>query len=191
MKENYHHGNLKQELIETSIRIISEEGFDQLSLRNVSNLCGVSHNAVYRHFDSKEQLIAACRDHVTERMMEQLHAVIDEKDITQGERLYHLSVAYISFYQQHPTYYSFLYRNSKVKLIFSIDEKENNYPPLELFRKIYFAYGSEKGWKSEETLIHLTRLWSLLHGLTALVISPNVEWDGNWQKCLENIIEEH
>ena len=191
MKENYHHGNLKQELIETSIRIISEEGFDQLSLRNVSNLCGVSHNAVYRHFDSKEQLIAACRDHVTERMMEQLHVVIDEKDITQGERLYHLSVAYISFYQQHPTYYSFLYRNSKVKLIFSIDERENNYPPLELFRKIYFAYGSEKGWKTEETLTYLTRLWSLLHGLTALVISPNVEWDGNWQKCLENIIEEH
>lgn len=189
MKETYHHGNLKHDLIETSIRIISEEGFDRLSLRNISSLCGVSHNAIYRHFDSKEQLIAACRDHVTECMMERLYMAIEGVDKAFGEALYCLSIAYISFYQQHPTYYSFLYRNSKVKLIFSMDEKENNYSPLELFRKVYFAYGNEKHWKPEETLIHLTRLWSLIHGLTALVISSNVEWDEDWKKCLDDIIE--
>ena len=116
---------------------------------------------------------------------------IEGMDPASGAVLHRLSVAYISFYQKHSTYYSFLYRNSKVKLIFSMDEEENNYPPLELFRKAYFAYGRERGWKSDEMLVHLTRLWSLLHGLTALVISSNVEWDGDWQKCLENIIEEH
>lgn len=189
MKDNYHHGNLKHDLIETSIRIISEEGFDRLSLRNISTLCGVSHNAIYRHFDNKEQLIATCREYVTERMMEQLNTTIEKIDISSGAALRHLSAAYISFYKQHPTYYSFLYRNSKVKLIFSTDAVEGNYPPLELFRKVYNAYGNCKGWEPEETLTHLTRLWSLLHGLTALVISPNVEWDGNWQKCLDNIIE--
>ena len=56
MKEHYHHGNLKKELIEVGIKIISEEGFDHLSLRNISKQCGVSHNAIYRHFDNKEQI---------------------------------------------------------------------------------------------------------------------------------------
>lgn len=189
MKDRYHHGNLRHDLIEISIRIISEEGFDRLSLRNISSRCGVSHNAVYRHFDSKEQLIAACREYVTERMMEQLNGAIAGNDLSAGAALYRLSIAYVSFYQQNPTYYSFLYRNSKVKLVFSIGEAEENYPPLELFRKIYCAYGEKKGWEPDETLIHLTRLWSLLHGLAALVISHNVKWDGNWQKCLDNIIE--
>ena len=121
--------------------------------------------------------------------MEQLNTAIAGTDISSGTALRQLSAAYISFYKQHPTYYSFLYRNFKVKLIFSTDAVEGNYPPLELFREVYNAYGNCKGWEPEETLTHLTRLWSLLHGLTALVISPNVEWDGNWQKCLDNIIE--
>lgn len=189
MKDGYHHGNLKHDLIEAGIRIISEKGFDALSLRAVASLCGVSHNAVYRHFESKELLIAACREYVTERLVGELRAAIDGLPVSSGESLSILSAAYISFYQQHPTYYSFLYRNSGVKLIFSTEEREGNYPPLELFRRAYCACGEEKGWTAAETLTHLTRAWSLLHGLTALVISQNVEWDENWQKCLENAIE--
>ena len=189
MKDGYHHGNLKQALIEAGIQVISEKGFDALSLRAISAYCGVSHNAVYRHFDSKERLIAACREFVTAQMMEQLNAVLSETGDAPGPALYRLSAAYVSFYQRHPTYYSFLYRNSGVRLIFTMEETDENYPPLELFRRLYCRQGSVKGWTQEEALTHLTRLWSLLHGLTALIISDNVTWDGNWRSCLENIIE--
>ncbi len=189
MKDNYHHGNLKQELIETAIGVISEKGFEALSLRGVSALCGVSHNAVYRHFESKEQLIAACRAYVTERLTEYLNEAIAGPDLSPEEALRRLSVAYLSFYEQYPAYYSALYRNTDTKLMFSARETGGNYPPLELFRKSYSAHGAAKDWTQEETLTHLTCLWALLHGLTALVISPNVEWDGDWQKCLDDIIE--
>lgn len=189
MKENYHHGNLKQELIEAAIGVISEKGFEALSLRGISALCGVSHNAVYRHFENKDQLISACRAYVTERLMEYLKEKIAGLDLSPEEALRQLSAAYISFYQQYPTYYSALYRNADTKLVFSAERIVGNYPPLELFRKAYSAYGAAKGWTQEEVLTHLVRLWSLLHGLTALAISANVEWDGNWQKCLDNIIE--
>ena len=189
MKENYHHGNLKHDLIEAAIGVISEKGFEALSLRGVSALCGVSHNAVYRHFENKEQLIAACRAYVTEQLTEYLNEATAGLDLSPEEALRQLSAAYISFYQQCPTYFSALYRNTEAKLVFSTKETDANYPPLELFRKAYNAYGAAKGWTQEETLTHLVGLWSLLHGLTALVISPNVKWDGNWQKCLDNIIE--
>ena len=189
MKDSYHHGNLRQELLETAIGLISEKGFEALSLRGLSTLCGVSHNAVYRHFESKEQLIAACRAHVTQCMTAYLKEASDGLDVSSGEALRQLSAAYISFYQKYPTYYSALYRNTQTKLIFSAEEAEESYPPLELFRGAYSAYGAVRGWTQEEILTRLIRLWSLLHGLTALVISPNVEWDGNWQKCLDNIIE--
>ena len=189
MKENYHHGNLKHDLIEAAIGVISEKGFEALSLRGVSALCGVSHNAVYRHFENKEQLIAACRAYVTERLTEYLDEAIAGLDLSSAETLRKLSGTYLSFYEQYPTYYSALYRNTDTKLVFSAEQNDGNYPPLELFRKTYNAYGAAKGWTQEKILTHLIRLWSLLHGLTALVISPNVKWDGNWQKCLDNIIE--
>ena len=189
MKDNYHHGNLKHDLIEAAIDVISEKGFEALSLRSISTLCGVSHNAIYRHFESKEKIITACRMYVTERLMQNLTEAIKGYDITSVEALRRLSAAYISFYQQYPNYYSALYRNTDAKLIFSIEETKINYPPLELFRNAFTAYGTTKGWTQVETLNYLTCLWSLMHGLVALVISPNVEWDRNWQKCLNNIIE--
>ena len=188
MKESYHHGNLKHDLIETAIGIISEKGFEALSLRGLSTLCGVSHNAIYRHFENKEQLIVACRKYVTQRMTEYLNEAITGLDSSSGEVLQRLSTAYLSFYEQYPTYYSALYRNTDMKLIFSTERIDGNYPPLELFRKVCSAYGVAKGWTQEETLTHLIRLWSLLHGLTALMISTSVEWDGGWQKYLDNII---
>ena len=189
MKDSYHHGNLKHDLIEAAIGVISEKGFEALSLRGISALCGVSHNAVYRHFENKEQLIAACRAYVTGRSTEYLNETIAGLDLSSDEALRRLSTAYLFFYQQYPAYYSALYRNTDAKLMFSAENTDGNYPPLELFRKAYNAYGAAKGWTQEKILTHLIRLWALLHGLTALVISPNVEWDGNWQRCLDNIIE--
>lgn len=189
MKDGYHHGNLKHDLIEAAIGIISEKGFEALSLRRISSLCGVSHNAVYRHFKNKEQLIAACRAYVTERVQTCLEEAIVGFDNSSGETLRRLSEAYVSFYQRYPAYYSALYRNTNTKLVFSVEKVDENYPPLGLFCKVNSAYGETKGWTRETTLTHLIRLWSMLHGLTALIISSNVEWDGDWQKCLDDIIE--
>ena len=189
MKGSYHHGNLKHDLLETSIRIISEKGFDALSLRNVSMQCGVSHNAVYRHFENKQQLIAACRAYVTERMTAHLNQAIANIDIASGEALRRFCAAYISFYQQYPTYYSALYRNTEVKLVFSTENADENYPPLALFQTVCAAYGKRKGWTPEKTQAQMIQLWSLVHGLTALVISANVDWDRDWLKYLDNITE--
>lgn len=189
MKDQYHHGNLRQALIETSIQIISEKGFDALSLRNISSLCGVSHNAVYRHFESKEHLIDACRQYVTNRLTEALTSVLTHSDSSPEGTLHRLGIAYVSFYRQNPTYYSSLYRNTCEKLIFSLDETGTNYPPLALILGVYKEYALIKNWSAEEVLTHFSQFWALLHGLAAIAISPNVIWNGSLEKCLENIPE--
>ena len=47
MKDNYHHGNLRNALIEAGLKIINESGEDSLSLRKVAAACNVSHAAPY------------------------------------------------------------------------------------------------------------------------------------------------
>lgn len=181
MKEHYHHGHLKNELIEVSIRIISEQGFDGLSLRNISKQCGVSHNAIYRHFDNKEQLIACCRNYVTERLTEFLNKAIDE--CSNESMLNAFCLAYIKFYKDNPTYFSFLYRNSAAKIIFTTEEIEGNYPPFEILRKI--CYKEMNNAPKDEILATLIKYWSLAQGAASLIISSNIEIDGNPEEYLK------
>ena len=61
MSDTYHHGNLREALIEAGIRIINESGEDALSLRKVASACDVSHAAPYAHFKDKNELIEAIK----------------------------------------------------------------------------------------------------------------------------------
>lgn len=55
---NYHHGNLRQALLDEAIKEIREHGVDKLSLRALARSLGVSQTAPYRHFNDKNALLA-------------------------------------------------------------------------------------------------------------------------------------
>src|ERR1035438_6082563 len=55
----YHHGSLKQTLLDASLALIRKSGPGGFTLREVARRAGVSHNAPYRHFRNKEELLAA------------------------------------------------------------------------------------------------------------------------------------
>jgi len=60
MKNNtYHHGDLKNALIQAGVEVLASEGVNALSLRKVAKRAGVSHSAPYAHFADKQALIAA------------------------------------------------------------------------------------------------------------------------------------
>lgn len=59
MDKNYHHGNLRQALIQAAIPVLREKGIVGLSLRGLATGLGVSHGAPYRHFKNKTALLEA------------------------------------------------------------------------------------------------------------------------------------
>ena len=77
MADNYHHGNLRQALIDAGIRIINEKGEDNLSLRKVAAACDVSHAAPYAHFKNKDELLEAMKKNVTDRITDELKAAVN------------------------------------------------------------------------------------------------------------------
>jgi AcrR family transcriptional regulator len=54
----YHHGNLRPALIEAAVELARTGGPDGVVLREVARKTGVSHNAAYRHFADREELLA-------------------------------------------------------------------------------------------------------------------------------------
>jgi AcrR family transcriptional regulator len=57
--KTYHHGNLRAELLRTAVELAREEGPSGVVLREVARRAGVSHNAAYRHFADRDELLSA------------------------------------------------------------------------------------------------------------------------------------
>ncbi|MEL6992926.1 MAG: TetR/AcrR family transcriptional regulator, partial [Pseudomonadota bacterium] len=57
-KRGYHHGNLRQALVEAALTLIEAKGPTGFTLSEAAKQAGVTPAAVYRHFDVGENLIA-------------------------------------------------------------------------------------------------------------------------------------
>lgn len=185
---SYHHGNLRNELIERAIAIVNNEGEQGLSIRKVAGACGVTYAAPYSHFKNKEELLLACREYVSKQFAGHLTNAIADKDTTNPETLNVLGNAYIDFFREKPVFYNFIFNSSETcKMVLTLDEVKDNYPPFEVFRKVCLSLTESYGLTKQQGLTRLIKCWSLVHGATALIISPNVELDGDWGEHLKNL----
>ena len=58
-KRGYHHGNLRQALIDAALELIEQRGPTGFTLSEAAKRAGVTPAAVYRHFEGREDLISA------------------------------------------------------------------------------------------------------------------------------------
>lgn len=92
--DTYHHGNLKAELLTRARAMIEATGTAEApSLRELARQTGVSPTAVYHHFASKEELLAA----VGADLLEELLAVWEPLSLEE------MGPAYLTFFRAHPT----------------------------------------------------------------------------------------
>ncbi|MBO0774606.1 MAG: TetR/AcrR family transcriptional regulator [Actinobacteria bacterium] len=68
----YHHGDLRNALLDAAEALIRERGADGWSLREASARVGVAPSAAYHHFDSRDALVRALADRVVARVGERL-----------------------------------------------------------------------------------------------------------------------
>ena len=73
----YHHGNLRQALLEAALIILEKEGEAGLGLRDLARAVGVSAAAPYRHFDSRAALLEALAVTGFQRFCAAMNAVAD------------------------------------------------------------------------------------------------------------------
>lgn len=59
-KQGYHHGNLRQALIDATLTLIEAQGPQGFTLSDAAKTAGVTPAAVYRHFAGRDDLIAEC-----------------------------------------------------------------------------------------------------------------------------------
>jgi AcrR family transcriptional regulator len=185
----YHHGDLRNALIEAGIEIINQLGPEQLSLRKAAARCGVSQAAPYSHFESKEDLLAAMQEHVTKQLMSELQAAVAAcPDSHSPEALIWMGKSYVMFFIRHPQYFTFLFSQPIMTVNLSLDsDGERNFPPYELMKSLAISVLGEQltREKLEDAIISM---WATVHGLAALATMKNVRYDKNWESKIVDII---
>lgn len=73
----YHHGDLRNALVEAATELVREGGPDALVLREVARATGVSSTAAYRHFDNHRDLFEEVKTHALGMMTERVRAHLD------------------------------------------------------------------------------------------------------------------
>ena len=184
----YHHGNLRNTLIEAGIELINREGEKGFSLRRVCALCGVSQAAPYSHFGSKEDLMEAMKAYVMDQFTEALRdAAAGVGNPLDPRTLIEMGKRYVLFFSRHPEYFTFLFSQPCFRLNLSLDsEAGNTFPPYELFKgHVLSVYPDLSHDRAEDMII---ALWSMVHGLASIATMKNVQYDKNWEEKVEDII---
>jgi len=76
-KQGYHHGNLRQALVEATLDLIAERGPQGFTMAEAAKLAGVSPAAPYRHFSGREALIAEAARQGYEIFVTRMEAAFD------------------------------------------------------------------------------------------------------------------
>jgi len=188
--KTYHHGNLRNALIEVGISLIHSEGIERLSLRRVAALCGVSQAAPYAHFENKEALLDAMRAYATERFTQALETALqtipNEDD---PELLVEMGKQYVLFFLENPQYFNFIFSQSWMQIDLDLtNDSPTNFPPFLLLKTNTVRIYRKLGVPDEKIEDMVIAMWASVHGLTSIATMRNVHYSKDWSKKIEDII---
>ncbi|MBN9602228.1 MAG: TetR/AcrR family transcriptional regulator [Afipia felis] len=107
----YHHGNLKEALIEAALDLIAQKGPAGFTFAEAARSAGVSPAAPYRHFRDRDELLASIAQQGFELFEKQLSAAWDDGRPDTFAAFSRVGKAYLAFAREHPAYYSAMFES--------------------------------------------------------------------------------
>lgn len=157
----YHHGDLKQALVDAALAQLAEGGDEQLGLRELARRVGVSAAAPYRHFRDRQALIQA----VAAAGFEQFDAAVRAaRDAAPPEAQFAaMAEAYVHFALAHPRLY---------RLMFSSELGRFEDPALKRAAEAAYAGLAVAAAKEDPEAPGEAAIsaWAFVHGLSMLLL---------------------
>ncbi|MGY2047594.1 TetR/AcrR family transcriptional regulator [Methylobacterium sp. JK268] len=165
-RRGYHHGNLKEALIEAARRFIAERGIGGFTLVDAARLVGVSPAALYRHFRGREALL----EEVAERGFRELAARLGRALRGAGtplERFTRMGEAYLAFAEEEPGYYAAIF---EARPLAAREEEARPQAGTDAFGLLVEALRSTfpEGFGGVDPRFIALEVWSLSHGIAML-----------------------
>ena len=170
-KNDYHHGNLKEEFLKIAFEFIHKEDVDKLTLKVLSDATGTSRSAIYRHFSSKDALMEEIIRQGFEEFDRVSSPMLRNQEIPLVDRFYNTCKIYIEWAKENPNLYRLLlgrkYAYIREEILSIKEDTCDAFGAL----KCTVEEGQEKGiLKKDDSLKQSVVIWASLHGLASLII---------------------
>lgn len=172
MKSTYHHGNLRDTLLEKAIDVLIDKGPKGLSVRAVAKLAGVSEAAPYSHFKNKSALLEA----IAVKGYQQLRQSLDDAvKLTGFAMIERLAIGYVMFALENTQLFRLMFGLELSDVVFT---KEHQviaglcYEPMASEVGKLLSISNAAMTVDEAT----TSAWSIVHGLSILLIDGKIAY---------------
>ena len=155
----YHHGNLRDEILIAAYNFVLENGYSTMSLRGVAEQCNVSATAIYRHYETKEHLLA---DVVAKGFVVLNSSVKGKED----DDIFQRCENYLAFAFDNYNIYDLLFSQSVVEFL--------KFPQILEVADRAFESLLESVKEHDKSLNDLSasnkaiHIWSFLHGMSSI-----------------------
>lgn len=169
-QNNYHHGDLRRLLISTAEEIITSQGLEAFTLRQLSQRIGVSHTAAYRHFKNKHELFCALALEGFKELVRRFQEIGPNGQNTPREQISAIGKTYIHFALENPARYRVMFGHVLINQERTPELEQAVGQTFESLRQVIIE-GQAKGTVRDGDPGDLTGVgWSMAHGIAQLLI---------------------
>ncbi|MCV2448016.1 TetR/AcrR family transcriptional regulator [Paracoccus sp. DMF] len=104
-RSSYHHGNLRQALVEATVKLVEDSGPQGFTLAEAARLAGVSAAAPYRHFAGRDELLEEVARQGFEEFADRLEAAFDDGRPRPLTAFLRMGQAYLAFAAERRGFY--------------------------------------------------------------------------------------
>lgn len=158
---------LRDACIVAAQEVIAERGIENLSLREVSRKLGVSHQAPYKHYPSRDHLLAEVMRRCFQRFAAHLDARPRHDDPAQD--LESLGLQYLAYARQHPLEYRLMFSTTWPASIGQADIARDATHAFDVLRGVLRRLHGDTPAARERVDLDALYIWSTVHGLAGVL----------------------
>ena len=177
---------LREACIVAAQEVIAERGIENLSLRDVARKLGVSHQAPYKHYPSRDHLLAEVMRRCFQGFAAHLDAREHHDDPVQD--LESLGERYLAFAQRHPLEYRLMFSTDWPASAEQPDLVRDATRTFDILRDVLRRLHGDSAAVRDLIDLDALHIWSAVHGLAGVMNGPCIERLGLRPKVLKQVV---
>lgn len=157
----------RERLLDTTRELLTEQGVEGLSLREIARRAGVSHGAPLRHFSGLASLLSAVGADAFRSLSEHVDRATSEAGDDPIARLRSAGYGYIGFATSNPGPFALMFRHD----LCDYSDPDLTKAGGESFQQLVdlVTAAQDDGWRPDDDAVALAGVvWSAVHGLSVL-----------------------
>jgi AcrR family transcriptional regulator len=187
-RDSYHHGNLREALVETALRLIAERGPAGFAFVELARAAGVSPAAPYRHFADRNALLAEVARRGYERFTVELDLAWNGGRPDPVTALEAVGRAYLAFARREPASYAVMFE-SEVSVEQDPALRQASERAFGVLRQAADVVCAAMPENRPPALMVALHIWSLAHGIASLFVGRGEQAKRRLPMTPEDLLE--